>query len=136
MTKYLSPARYLSPLGWIVLASLAFWVLVAGVCVARANSLTFDCTPPGDAITSAKIQFNSEAPIDVPLTNTCGTDPATKVTCTDPASKTICYPDSFWPAGAFAAKAQVINSRTSSGFSVPLSVPAVPGSPSSLRSVR
>ena len=117
----------------LIIGCFLFWSLVIGVLVARADFLTFDCTPPGDEITGARVQIDAAAPVGTPLVSTCGEDPATKVTCTDPKSKTICFPA---PPGAFTAKALVYNIRADSAFSPPLNVPAAPSSPSLLKIVR
>ena len=114
----------------IILAILLF--PIQAMCAGR--SLTFDCTPAVDAVTSAKLYFNALPSVDAPLVSTCGSG-ADKVTCTDPASKTICYPDTLWPTTAFTAKATVTNARDTSGQSLPLSVPGVPSSPSLLRAI-
>ena len=105
---------------------------ISGMCSGR--SLTFDCTPVVDAVTSVKLYFNALPAVDAPLVSTCGSG-ADKVTCTDPASKTICYPDTLWPTTAFTAKATVTNARDTSGQSLPLNVPGVPSSPSLLRAI-
>jgi hypothetical protein len=122
-----------SPFGWCLVCCVLFWILVGGVCIAKADSLTFDCTPAGDLVTKAAVSINSAAPVDAALVSTCGNDPATKVTCADPASKTICFPA---PTGPFTATATVTNARTTSPPSSLLTVPGVPSSPASLRRVQ
>ena len=117
----------------------AIIILLSGThawCAGKA--LTFDCTPATDEVTGAKIQFTvggvAQTPVDAPLVATCGSDPATKVTCTG-ASKTICFPDTLWPTGYSVARAMVSNARDSSAYSLPLNIPGVPSSPSSVRSI-
>lgn len=133
--------RDLTPIGWVLLAALMFFILVLWTCTARAagKALTFDCTPAVDEITGAKLIFTvggtPQPAVDAPLVATCGSDPLTKVTCTG-ASKTICYPDNLWPTAAFTARATVSNARDTSAESPPLNVPGTPSPPSLLRSIQ
>jgi hypothetical protein len=122
---------------YFIIAVVILLFPIRAMCAGKV--LTFDCTPAGDEITGAKIQFTvggvAQTPVDAPLVATCGSDPATKVTCTG-ASKTICYPDTLWPTPYSVARAMVSNVRDSSAYSLPLNIPGVPSSPSSVRSIQ
>lgn len=118
--------KYLSPLGWLILGCLAFWVLVIGVCVARASPfLTTDCTPPSDTVTGFTLQFGTQPAIDIPA-----------VECVPVVTdgKRILYDLGTMPNGPFSVKALARNAWGSSPYTPPLSGnKVIPGSPSLLR---
>ena len=125
--------RQLSPFGWVFFGCLAFWILVAGVCTARAAPyLTSDCSPAADALTGFQLQINAAAPIDIPTFTICQSEPACGA-----GQFRICWDCVNLPAGPYSIKALAKNAWGVSNWTSPLAgTKVLPTSPSLLRIVQ
>lgn len=113
--QYLSEKEFtMKKMIFVVLVILS---LVACKEVKAATAkLTCDCSLPADNVTSAQLQFDNGAWIDIPVVATCVGATET-VTCTAPAV-TICY-DTL-PNGSHTVKGRFVNIWGPSSDSSPL----------------
>jgi hypothetical protein len=115
---------------------LCLLLTVLSVKTAAADSLTCDCTPTADGVTSFQVQVDAGAWVTSAAVLTCGTQ-ADKVVCVSP-QKTLCYDLSALPAGSHVFKARAVNPSDVSVDSLPFTWVkySTPTSPSLLKVVK
>ena len=122
------------PIGLMLCCFVLFMATLLWAATAQAAPLltTTTCSTADEAVTGAKLKFGTQAYIDVPVFDSCGTGAG--ATVCPAGGKTICYDLGTLPNGPFNVVGQFVNVWGPSNDSAPLSgTKAVPLSPQLLK---